>query len=134
MDYWKKQPLILRDMLISYRSKELNAKSSNMKDIVRLFLPKFKEILKIERSSFMDILISNLICSDGIRIKELQNLLFKMEGFMEEEEPMMVIVPIVLCWLSKLANNKEFLFQDVSCLLKETKKVVADILNIILKQ
>ena len=139
MDYWKKQPLILKDMLISYRLKELNVKLSSMKGILLLFLPKFKEILKIELSSFMDILISNLICSDGIRIKEPQKLLYKMEDFMEEEELMMVIVPIVLCWLLKLVNNKEFLsqvnlflFKDALCSLKETKKAV-DILIIILK-
>ncbi len=111
MDYWKKQPLILKDMLISYRLKELNVKLLSMKGILLLYLPKFKEILKIELSSFMDILISNLICSVGIRIKELQKLLLKMEDFMEEEELMMVIVPIVLCWLLKLVNNKGFLFQ-----------------------
>ena len=114
-------------------------KLSSMKGILLLFLPKFKEILKIELSSFMDILISNLICSDGIRIKEPQKLLYKMEDFMEEEELMMVIVPIVLCWLLKLVNNKEFLsqvnlflFKDALCSLKETKKAV-DILIIILK-
>jgi hypothetical protein len=96
-DYSTRLPSTSRPLLRVWPLEDSKQKLSLIKHTLPFYLQKYKATSKIEPYSFMVILISSPIWQDGTKIKVLPKLSFKMEGFMEEEELMMVTAPIVQC-------------------------------------